>query len=92
MKAPATFIKKPVEVQAMQWTGSNSKQLVDWTDMQFLPIKPGFALNPEHTGELFVAANNQWLGLVTGEWVLKDRHGFYPCKPDVFAATYESTE
>lgn len=25
----------------------------------------------------------------TGEWVIKDEKGLYPCKPDIFEKTYE---
>lgn len=34
------------------------------------------------TAALWVAANDAYLGLVNGEWVMHDQHGFYPCKDD----------
>lgn len=39
--------------------------------------------------KLYVAANDAWLVLEAGEWVIRDSRGFYPCKPDIFAATYD---
>ena len=45
--------------------------------------------NPDATASLYVAANSVWLGVETGEWILQDSKGVYPCKPDVFEATYE---
>jgi hypothetical protein len=43
------------------------------------------------TAALFVAANEDWLGIKTGEWVAKDEAGFYPLKPDIFALNYRLT-
>lgn len=75
----------------MQWTGDNEAEIQSWTG------KDGFySVASENrddgqvfTASLWVAANLTWLGIETGEWVLKDSGGFYPCKPDVFAATYD---
>ena len=39
--------------------------------------------------KLFVAANDAWLRIEPDEWIIRDTKGFYPCKADVFAATYE---
>jgi hypothetical protein len=38
-------------------------------------------------------AHGDWLPLASGDWVIKGVKGeFYPCKPDIFAATYEPAE
>lgn len=34
---------------------------------------------PDVTAALWVAASDQYVGLVSGEWILKDSLGFYPC-------------
>ncbi|AEL98276.1 hypothetical protein LINSTU_33 [Mycobacterium phage LinStu] len=34
-------------------------------------------------------ANQSWLPIKDGEWVVKDRLGFYPVEDGVFAETYE---
>lgn len=34
------------------------------------------------TAALWVAANNSYLGITDGEWVMHDEHGFYPCKSE----------
>ena len=38
--------------------------------------------------------SNQAVNLEIGDWVLPEGDGehFYPCKPDIFAATYEEVE
>lgn len=41
------------------------------------------------TAALWVAANTQWLPIADGEWVAKDKIGFYPIKDEVFIETYE---
>jgi hypothetical protein len=78
------YRKLPVVVEAKQWTGDNVCELRDWTADNFLGAV--FAL----PAELYVAANGAWLDLDVGEWIIKDALGFYPCKPDIFAATYEA--
>lgn len=45
-------------------------------------------LDPKYVGELWVAANSSWLPIKIGEWILKDRLGFYPCDDEVFNQNY----
>lgn len=37
---------------------------------------------------------NQFVVLEDGDWIIPEPDGehFYPCKPDIFAATYEAVE
>lgn len=107
-----TYRKKPVEIQALQWTGENADELYDWAVLPsrgairgsvmqcFVPMDDDETFdtlrsemfddfrNKGATAALWVDANSQWLPLQTGEWVAKDRHGFYPIKDDVFIETY----
>jgi hypothetical protein len=91
-----TFRKKPVEIQAMQWTGENLDEVLGFTgDRKFAvlaEIDRTLCGDPACTAELFVAANRVWMAIETGEWILRDAKGFYPCKPDIFAATYEEVQ
>lgn len=90
MQAPDTYRNKPIEVQAIQWTGDNAAAVSAWTGSRFDVLDPeDRGDNPDHTAQLLVDANSVWLGIQTGEWIIKDRKGFYPCKADVFAETYE---
>ena len=73
------FTKKPVTIEARQWTGANAVDLLDWIkpdarqEDQSLIIP---TLEGEHEARL-------------GDWIIKGVKGeFYPCKPDVFDATY----
>lgn len=50
---------------------------------------------PEHAhlDMLDNKAHDAWLPLELGDWVIKGVNGeFYPCKPDIFEATYEPVE
>jgi hypothetical protein len=82
---PSTYRKRPIVIEAMQWTGDNIHDLQDWITAESLhgPVAAELA-------RLYVAANDVWLNIEIGEWVLRDAHGFYPCKSDIFAATYEA--
>ena len=74
------FRKKPVVIEAVQWLGNMG------------PVK-GFV------GRDLPTAGNQSLTIETlegimrvdfGDWIIKGIKGeFYPCKPDIFEATYE---
>lgn len=80
------YRKKPVVIEAIRWTGLNDclngtvfqeglhAGLAERTD-KALPIK---------TLEGTMLAN-------VGDWIIQGVKGeFYPCKPDIFEATYES--
>jgi hypothetical protein len=92
------YRKKPVVVEAMQWTGGNREEIIDWTGTHsgtgwvtegeiMFPLSNilGEVGNPR----LHIAANNIWVELEPGEWIIKDARGFYPCKPEIFEGTYE---
>lgn len=79
----AVYRKRPVTIEAVQWTGKNKQELIDWTGGS-----EGFT-DATGVAELWVEANNAWLPLEVGEWVLKDSLGFYPCKNDMFLHSYE---
>ncbi|MEU2002047.1 hypothetical protein ACH47B_13245 [Rhodococcus sp. NPDC019627] len=91
---PQTFRKRPVEIQAVRWTGENLTEVHEFTGEGKFAILAEIDRmvcgNPDCTAELFVAANRVWMAIETGEWIIQDAKGFYPCKPDIFAATYEA--
>lgn len=81
------FRKKPVVIEAMQWTGDNLQEIWDWTTAEV--VYGPTEVNPLR---LYVGANEAWLDLEVGEWILKDALGFYPCKAGMFANNYEPVE
>lgn len=79
------FRKKPVVIEAEQWTG-----LLDDAMMAFLPAG-GSGFNAE--GSLSISTLEGTMRADIGDWIIKGVKGeFYPCKPDIFAATYEAVD
>lgn len=73
------FRKKPVVIEAVQFKG-NFDELESFVggDANFT------------NGELVIATLEGALHASDGDWIIKGVKGeFYPCKPDIFAATYE---
>ena len=77
------YRKKPVVIDAVQWTGLNAEDMncfagIDINSM--IPNKPFTikTLEGEHIASV-------------GDWIIKGVNGeFYPCKPDIFDKTYEA--
>lgn len=87
----AKFRKKPVVIEAMHFTGTKESFDAIW---DWMGGYPGPNCGYEGTD-----AEPQGFGIKTlegvmkakvGDWIIKGIQGeFYPCKPDIFAATYE---
>ena len=79
------FRKKPIVIEAMQFTNDESaKAIWRWTGDAAVHIA-GSSIAIE-TMEGVMTANR-------GDWIIRGIKGeFYPCKPDIFAATYEPAE
>lgn len=81
----ALFRKKPVEIEAVQWDGSQEsfKAILAMGDV---PWKPG-----EMGSDTFSIKTLEGDHLVReGDFVIRGVAGeFYPCKPLIFEATYE---
>lgn len=75
------FRKRPVVVEAEQWSGSNWHQMLAFAGKENVSTD-GKALFV-HTLEGVMVAPPGW-------WVIRGWKGeFYACAPDVFEATYE---
>ena len=76
------FRKKPVAIEAMQWDGTRESaiRVSMWTG------------SPLYGGEEIITIDTLegTMRAAPGDWIIKGVKGeFYPCKPDIFAATYE---
>ena len=91
-----TFRKKPVVVEAVRYSGDNSAQVVAFMGgarqarAEVRPVAgPGRGMHEAlviHTLEGDMIAS-------PGDWIIRGVQGeFYPCKPDIFDATYEPVE
>lgn len=77
-----TFVKKPVKVQAVQWTGDNYEELVDFVGH----IRFTYSLDKDSV--IIVTLEGDHYAR-KGDWIIRGVNGeFYPCKPDIFEKTY----
>ena len=79
----AAFRKKPVVIDAVQWTGENFAEVSELGDGIFGPYGKEDAHLEIQTSEGRMIAS-------FGDWIIRGVKGeVYPCKPDIFQATYE---
>ena len=83
------YRKKPVVIEAMQFTEGHFQECADWCGGKFFAEeKPS---DPSDVSYRMIIPTLE--GLMTassGDWIIKGVQGeFYPCKPDIFEATYE---
>jgi hypothetical protein len=93
------FRKRPVTIEAVQWRGDNLFDVITFTDGA-PDIKGHFAgMMWEQYCDLVaqegfkIKTLEGMMNASVGDWIIKGVKGeFYPCKPDIFAATYEPVE
>lgn len=81
------FRKKPVVIEAVQYTGGNLPEIESFVgalaymaddELVIRTLEDGKGPSARHVAS-------------PGDWIIKGVKGeFYPCKPDIFAATYEA--
>lgn len=77
---PAKFRKKPVVIDALQYTGRNQFEVMSFVDGRVKVDSEGLII-PTLEGQHIASP---------GDWIIRGVKGeFYPCKPDIFAMTYE---
>jgi hypothetical protein len=100
----AKFRKKPVEIEAVQWTGKEEDLDVVFAlipkkeDGSFdlpndrISVNPGIGYVPA-SGEIDIPTLEGTMTASPGDWIIKGVKGeVYPCKPDIFELTYELIE
>jgi hypothetical protein len=91
----ALYRSKPIEVDAMQYTGSNDQTVLTWAKQGLRPIElQSIGLRLSHAAGRLIAttAQGEPVPLGDGEWVIRESSRpdrFYSCDPDVFAIRYE---
>lgn len=77
------WTKRPVTIDALLWNGENVAAVEAFVDEESLMWAVG-----KNEPILRTLEGNMTVGL--GDYIIKGVKGeFYPCKPDIFAATYE---
>jgi hypothetical protein len=93
MATPAFFRKKPVTVSAMQFDGTqqSADEIKAWMLQQGSASAAEFFTSAETAGALSVETLEGKMVASTDDWIIRGAFGeFYPCKPNIFAATYEA--
>lgn len=91
----AKYRKKPVVVEAVKWTGDNLREVIGFTGLHESAKKWSWEEYEEVVKEkgLKIFTLEGSLMASVGDWIIKGVKGeFYPCKPDIFEATYEKVE
>lgn len=88
------YRKKPVVVEAIQWTGSNLEEIRNFVGSNLIEdCQELFDIKRELQKTLASIAIDTLEEIMTvnyGDYIIKDEHGdFYPCRLDVFKQTYE---
>ena len=87
------FRKKPVVIDAVLWDETTTTLRV----LEGMGMKAaghnGHRDRPDECTDLRVRTLEGALHATLGDWIIRGVKGeFYPCKPDIFAATYEPVE
>lgn len=88
------YRKKPVVVEAIQWTGSNLEEIRNFVGsdliedyMELFDIKRTLK---EMLVDIAIDTLEGTMRVDYGDYIIKGVKGeFYPCKPDIFLKTYE---
>ena len=101
------FRKKPVEIDAIQWSGSrkSTKEVLEFMGQA---VDTKLQISCDRFDDYVSIANKQGLTIYTledgidgrakhvasiGDYIIKGIQGeFYPCKPDIFELTYEAVD
>lgn len=95
------YRKKPVVIDAIQWTGENKHEMFtfltnnncpdEYITCKFPIVSDNFCIDPWKVpgGLVIKTLESEYLANI-GDYIIRGVHGeFYPCKPDIFMETYE---
>ncbi len=79
----AKYRKKPIVIEAVQWLG-NMTLIIEFVGHDLPTYGEG------RSGSLRIHTLEGDHEVSPGDWIIKGIRGeFYPCKPEIFDATYE---
>lgn len=93
------FTKKPVTISAIQWTGENLPAVIEFTGKHprwgdWFADMGEYIAHVRSDGNRFkIFTLEGVMDALPGDWIIRGVQGeHYPCKPDIFAATYDPAE
>lgn len=92
------FRKKPVVIEAFNYDGDlissdGSFYVPLWAEEAYRKGEFVYRECGESPAELFIQTLEGEMHVAVGDWIIKGIKGeIYPCKPDIFEATYEPVD
>ena len=82
------YIKRRLEIEAVQWTGYNLQEIKDFTgndaNVKYTETKEGVV------ADLYIHTLEGDMHASKGDYIIRGIRGeYYPCKPEIFEMTYE---
>lgn len=88
------YRKKPVVIEAIQYDGDNGPEIEKWSNNKVIssPVLEPTKENP--TGDyLQIETLEGTMTAIVRDFIIRGIKGeYYPCKPDIFNATYEPVD
>lgn len=79
------YRKKPVIIEAVQWTGLNENEVYEFTH--------GVSQYCANDCRMLIPTLEGDMEATVGDFIIRGVSGeYYPCKPDIFQQTYEPVE
>ena len=86
------FRKKPVVIEARQFESNNEAGDVNMNDIVTWIFQNGGKAHHDST-DIYIQTLEGEHKATVKDWIIKGvKSEFYPCKPDIFEATYEPVE
>jgi hypothetical protein len=88
---PLKFRKKPVVIEAIKLERYNYPEIYSWMGE---PFNEGHRVEQDPQTmhiSIYICTLEGYMKAEQGDWIIKGVAGeFYPCKPDIFDASYEN--
>lgn len=84
------YVKKPVPIKAIQWTGKNKEEIEKFCDDAIFNIYEGtWDKGPGTIIDLYINTIEGRMHAKEGDYIIRGPFGeFYPCEEKIFEATY----
>lgn len=89
---PGRFRKRPIEIYAIQFDGTNHVAISAFAPGCFEAVNPeDRGDDPDITAQVWDYLHGTWVGVKDGQWIAQGIRGeFYPIADDVMGETYEA--
>lgn len=91
---PQRFRKRPIEITAIRFDGTNHDAVAAFTGGRFWLVDPeDRGDNPDIVAQVYDVLHSTWIGVKVGNWIAEGIRGeHYPIDDAVMADTYEAVD